>query len=82
VVEGVVVRKHHVPSDGEGSSADYWIAVDDRTGPTVAAWRVRSAIYQRVNEADTIRASVSRRYRHVYRIQVLVPGAAERSAAL
>jgi hypothetical protein len=67
----VVVRKRYVPSDGEGSSADYWIAVDDRTGPTVAAWRVRSGIYQRVNERDMVRASVTRRYRHVHRVQVL-----------
>jgi hypothetical protein len=70
-VEGVVVRKHYVGRGGEGSSADYWIAVDDRTGLTVAAWKVRRGIYQQVNERDTVRASVTRRYRYVYRVQVL-----------
>jgi Predicted membrane protein (DUF2207) len=70
-VEGVVVRKHYIGSSGEGSSADHWIAVDDRTGPTVAAWKVRPGIYQRVSETDMVRASVTRRYRYVYRVQVL-----------
>jgi hypothetical protein len=69
-VEGVVVRKYSSGSD-EGSSPDYWIAVDDRSGPAVAAWKVRLGIYQQVSERDLIRASVTRRYKYVNRVQVL-----------
>jgi hypothetical protein len=37
----------------------------------LAAWKVKLAIYQRVSERDLVRASVTRRYRYVGRVQVL-----------
>ena len=61
-----------VPPGPDGEDlAPYERRVLDRTGPTVAAWKVRRGIYQQVNERDTVRASVTRRYRYVYRVQVL-----------
>jgi len=75
-VEGEVVRTRRVVTQrdqqGRARRAEYWIAVDDGTSRSVRAWRVAHPLYRRVNQTDIIRARVTRHYRHVSALQVVV----------